>query len=120
MRRNLPPDNALYEQFAGNGTVSAADAGGDLSGDDYESAEDDELNVDAEVQKLLDKYGKKQKMAVKAKKPLSFGKNDKISRASENIFSVIKKRYQSLRKRGEFIEGSSRRSVKRKRQERRR
>ena len=113
-----PSGNALHEQFVGN--AASADSGGDFSEGDYDGDEEGDLNVDAEVQKLLNKYGKKSKMAVKAKKPLSFGKNDKISRASENIFSVIQKRYQYLRRRGEFIEGSSRRSVNKRSQERRR
>ena len=108
-----PSNDALYEQFTGT-AASQADGSGD---GEYSGglSDDDEVDVDAEVQKLLNQFaGKRKKAVVKAKKPLSFGKNDKISRASENIFSVIRRRYQDLRNRGEFIEGpTSRRSTNR-------
>ena len=73
-----------------------------------EVIEEEEEDIEAEVQKLLDKFaGKKNKKTdVATKKPLSFGKNEKISQSGRNFFTVIMERYQSYRKRGEFVKKS--------------
>lgn len=93
--------------FVGGVSNDAVEEGDYYGGyeEEVEEMAEEEEDMEEEVQKLLDKFsGKNEKKADAAtKKPLPFGKDEKISQSGRNFFDVIKERYQIYRTRGGFI-----------------
>lgn len=97
--------------FVGGAPENAGEEGDYYSGGyeediEEEAAEEAEDNIEEEVQKLLDKFSgnqNKKKADAATKKPLPFGKGEKISQSGRSILNVIRERYRNYRSRGEFI-----------------
>ena len=68
--------------------------------------EESDDSIDEEIENILGRFGGGADKSVekpKEEKPVSFGKSENIAPSSGNIFSIIKRRYQSYRKKKELV-----------------
>ena len=74
--------------------------------EEEESPEESEDSIDKEIENILGRFGaggEAEAKKSKEEKPVAFGKSERVAPASGNIFSIIKRRYQSYRKQRELV-----------------